>query len=371
MKHFSETRVLEPVSGRAERDLGLGIGAKGLRSMPVLPIPLFGSLVLGFLFLKLVVDGRGRSFIAAMLLLSSVQSLIISLAQHYEVAWALVVQPVTAAAIPPLSWVAFQTSAVRRFDARRDVPHVLVPIFIGFCVAFARAPLDFLIPLVFVAYGIAILIVSSGGSDALPITRLSAGNLPGIIWRVIGVSLIVSAFGDAVIVLAQILDRGAWQPWIIAVTSTGMLLLLGGLSLSSSLWKETEEADDAPDPKPSVDPEEDAKIMARLEALMVQQKLYLDPDLTLNQIARRLILPIKAVSGAINRSTGENVSRYINARRVDVACMALSEGESVTSAMYEAGFNTKSNFNREFLRIKGVPPKVWVTQLAKNSLNKG
>lgn len=339
--------------------------------MPVLPIPLFGSLVLGFLFLKLVVDGRGRSFIAAMLLLSAVQSLIISLAQHYGIGWAFAVQPVTAAAIPPLSWVAFQTSAVRRFDLRRDAPHALVPVFIAFCLAFARAPLDFLIPLIFVSYGVAILVVSWGGSDALPITRLSAGNIPGLIWRIIGISLIVSSFGDAAIVLAQIMDQSAWQPWIIAISSTGMLLLLGGLSLSSSLWKQSDEEGDRPEPKLQSDPEEDAKIMARLDALMEQQKLYLDPDLTLNQIARRLVLPIKAVSGAINRSTGENVSRYINARRVDVACTALEAGESVTSAMYAAGFNTKSNFNREFLRIKTVPPKVWLVQLAENGRNNG
>ncbi|RLJ41411.1 AraC family transcriptional regulator [Litoreibacter meonggei] len=333
--------------------------------MPVLPIPLFGSLLLGFLFLKLLVDGRGRSFIAALLLQSALQSLIISLGQHYGVAWALAIQPITAAAIPPLAWVAFETSAVRRFDLRRHLPHALVPIFIAFCVVYARTPLDFLIPAVFVGYGAAILVVSSRGSDALPITRLSAGHVPGLIWRIIGVSLIVSSFGDAAIVLAQIMGQSEWQPWIVTVSSTGMLLLLGALSLSSSLWRQETDDDDQTESKIQVDPVEDAKIMARLEALMMQQKLYLDPDLTLNQIARRLILPIKAVSGAINRSTGENVSRYINARRVEVACEALQNGESVTSAMLTAGFNTKSNFNREFLRIKQAAPSQWLKSRAK------
>lgn len=337
--------------------------------MPVLPIPLFGSLVLGFLFVKLVVDGRGRSFIAVLLLQCAVQSLIISLGQHYGVAWALVLQPITAAAIPPLAWVAFETSAVRRFDVRRHLPHALVPAFIAFCVVFARTPLDFLIPAVFLGYGAAMLVVSSRGSDALPITRLSAGNVPGLIWRFIGVSLIVSSLGDAAIVVAQVLGHGAWQPWIIAVSSTGMLLLLGTLSLSSNLWRQEADDDEQAEAKVHINPEEDAKIMSRLEALMGQQKLYLDPDLTLNQIARRLILPVKAVSGAINRSTGENVSRYINARRVDVACEALQNGESVTSAMLTAGFNTKSNFNREFLRIKQAAPSQWLKLQAGNGVN--
>lgn len=336
--------------------------------MPVLPIPLFGSLVLGFLFVKLLVGGRGRSFIAVLLLQCALQSLIITLGQHYGVAWAYKLQPITAAAIPPLAWVAFQTSAVRRFDLRRHLPHALAPVFIAFCVFFARAPLDFLIPAEFLGYGLAILIVSSRGSDALPSTRLSAGNVPGLIWRIIGVSLIVSALGDAVIVIAQMIDKGAWQPWIISMTSTGMLLLLGGLSLSSSLWKQELDEEEPIESKTHVDPKEDAKIMTRLEALMMQQKLYLDPDLTLNQIARRLILPVKAVSGAINRTTGENVSRYINSRRVEVACDALMTGENVTSAMLTAGFNTKSNFNREFLRIKQATPSQWMKQQQENRL---
>lgn len=328
--------------------------------MPVLPIPLFCSLILGFLFLKLVVDGRGRSFIALLLLQAALQSLIITLAQHYGLAWARLLQPITAAAIPPLAWVAFETSAVRRFSVSRHVPHVLVPAFIAFCVVFARGPLDFLIPAVFFGYGGAILFASSRGPDALPITRLSAGNIPALVWRVIAVSLIVSAFGDLIIIAAQITGNAAWMPWIITLSSTGMLLLLGTLSLSTSLWR-SEPEDDSPDaPKTVVDPVEDAKIMARLEALMMQQKLYLDPDLSLNQIARRLTLPVKSVSAAINRSTGENVSRYINARRVEVACEALINGENVTSAMLTAGFNTKSNFNREFLRIKQAAPSQWL-----------
>ncbi|MEP3347032.1 MAG: AraC family transcriptional regulator [Litoreibacter sp.] len=328
--------------------------------MPVLPVPLFGCLVLGFMFLKLVVDGRGRSFIALLLLQASLQSLIITLAQHYGLPWARLLQPITAAAIPVTAWIAFETSAVRRFSWSRHVPHALVPIFIAFCVVFARGPLDYVIPAAFFGYGCVILLGSSRGSDALPITRLSAGNVPALVWRVIGGSLIVSSFGDLAIIVAQIMGHGAWQPWIIVVSSTGMLLLLGGLSLSNSLM-DPDPKEDAPVAlKVVIDPEEDVKIMARLKALMEQQKLYLDPDLTLTQIARRLTLPVKSVSSAINRTTGENVSRYINELRVDVACEALKAGESVTSAMLSAGFNTKSNFNREFLRIKEASPSHWL-----------
>jgi len=72
-----------------------------------------------------------------------------------------------------------------------------------------------------------------------------------------------------------------------------------------------------------------------------------------------LNLPVKTLSTAINRGSGENVSRYINARRIKAACAALERGESVTDTMLSAGFNTKSNFNREFLRITGKTPKAY------------
>ena len=100
--------------------------------------------------------------------------------------------------------------------------------------------------------------------------------------------------------------------------------------------------------------------MGRVEALMAQQALYLDPDLTLSQVSRKLGVPVKQVSGAINRVTGENVSRYINGARIAAAQAALLAGENVTSAMLSSGFNTKSNFNREFLRVTGQSPSAWV-----------
>lgn len=68
---------------------------------------------------------------------------------------------------------------------------------------------------------------------------------------------------------------------------------------------------------------------------------------------------MRDVSRAINLSTGENVSRYINRLRIEHAQALLSQGQLVTEAMYQSGFNTKSNFNREFLRVTGQSPSAW------------
>ena len=99
--------------------------------------------------------------------------------------------------------------------------------------------------------------------------------------------------------------------------------------------------------------------MARLNRLLSDRELYLDPDLTLGRLSRRLGIPVKQLSAAINRTTGGNVSRYVNGFRIAKACADLRAGESVTTAMLSSGFSTRSNFNREFRRITGKSPSDW------------
>ncbi|MGB7319114.1 MAG: AraC family transcriptional regulator, partial [Planktotalea sp.] len=133
--------------------------------------------------------------------------------------------------------------------------------------------------------------------------------------------------------------------------------IMGALGLSRSLSDVPEQAGEPKADVQSAASEEDTAIIARLDALVEDGRLYVDPDLTLSRLARKMGMPVKTLSIAINRVTGENVSRYINERRIRDACAALERGESVTDAMLGSGFNTKSNFNREFLRITGKTPR--------------
>ena len=150
----------------------------------------------------------------------------------------------------------------------------------------------------------------------MPRLRLGAGDLPGQIWTIIGAALIGSAFTDVLIVGVQVVGAAYLQPWIISIYSSAMLLVIGVLSLS----RELDTSQDS-DPVPQIEiTEQDIQIVARLELLMTTEKLYLNPDLTLTRLSRRLVVPVKQLSGAINRVTGENVSRYINKERVK-ACL--------------------------------------------------
>jgi AraC-like DNA-binding protein len=322
--------------------------------MLVLPIPVFVALVLGFLLLRrLVAEGR-LGPLSWPLALCAAQSLIIALAQHYQIPGMRLVQPVTATLIPPAAWLAFQASAVRRVN-RRDLAHLAGPVAALASLVAAPALLDLLIPLLFLGYGAAILRRCLGGPDALPQLRLEAGAAPARIWIVIATALGLSALTDALIFVAMAAGAPEARLWLVSLVSAGNLLVVGGLSIARSLDGAPAETQAAPAP----DDKADAESMAALARLMEAERPYLDPDLTLIKLARKLGVSAKALSAAINRTTGENVSRYINAARIDHAKARLAAGDSVTAAMLASGFNTKSNFNREFLRITGKTPTEW------------
>jgi AraC-like DNA-binding protein len=65
-----------------------------------------------------------------------------------------------------------------------------------------------------------------------------------------------------------------------------------------------------------------------------------------------------AFSRSFRRHTGMGVVEYINRLRINLACQLLMNepGRSVTDICYAVGFNNPSNFNRQFLRRKSMPP---------------
>jgi len=105
---------------------------------------------------------------------------------------------------------------------------------------------------------------------------------------------------------------------------------------------------------------EDADTIRRVDETMQEKKLYRDANLNLNRLARRAGIPARQISAAINRTTGKNVSQYVNEHRVAEACRLLNEtDQSVTEIMLTVGFQTKSNFNREFRRVTDMAPLAW------------
>jgi len=88
-----------------------------------------------------------------------------------------------------------------------------------------------------------------------------------------------------------------------------------------------------------------------------ESKLYLDTNLTLERLAKRLHVPARALSEAVNQTQNMNVSQYVNGFRLRHAAMLLQTSKlNVTQVMEQSGFLTRSNFYREFERVYALSP---------------
>ncbi len=326
--------------------------------MPVLPIPMIVALVLLALLVHRVSTRETHVTLLALIAACAVQTAIIALVQYYGITAIHPLQPLFATFIPPIAWLAFTQAAGDKPNLRTCFFHMAGFATALFCIVLHSQLLDVLIPALFAGYGISMLLRLGRGEGSLPHSRLDSGTMPLLAWRIIALSLIASAASDVLIAYFLAWGQTGVLLWVPSVLSSFTLLCLGALSLSNAIESQPDE-----DGEDSIisqeDAERDQSTVAKLDDYVKAQKPFLDPDLTLSRLSRRLLIPAKQLSTAINRVKGENISRYINRHRIEHACEIIMEGKTVTDAMFSSGFNTKSNFNREFLRVKGESPSKW------------
>jgi|SRR6185437_2521129 len=111
---------------------------------------------------------------------------------------------------------------------------------------------------------------------------------------------------------------------------------------------------------PAADRDEKEKIMQTLLQHMQRGKPYLDPELTLDQLALQLSLKPRILSQAINEIRQQNFFDFINHYRIDEAARMLTNPEdkkiTVLEVLYQVGFNSKSSFNTLFKKYTGLTP---------------
>lgn len=122
-------------------------------------------------------------------------------------------------------------------------------------------------------------------------------------------------------------------------------------------------ADDSADRKyssSSLKAEDALKVKRELEQHMAANKPYLNPELSLSQLAAELNLSPHHLSQVINEQFGRNFFDFINWYRVQEVKERLTAPEfshlSVLGIAFDAGFNSKSAFNRVFKNVEGETP---------------
>ncbi len=119
------------------------------------------------------------------------------------------------------------------------------------------------------------------------------------------------------------------------------------------------------DPQPVDDTSRLEALATRLQSLVEGEKLYRDPDLSLKRLASLVGSNTTTTSAAINRRLGQNFSDFINGYRVNEVREAIAEQGSRTllDIGLEAGFSSKTSFNRVFKQLTGQTPSAFKTAL--------
>lgn len=109
------------------------------------------------------------------------------------------------------------------------------------------------------------------------------------------------------------------------------------------------------------DNEDLRSVASELDKIMKEEKLYLDPDLTIVSLSEKTGLPHYIISKSINRIKECNFHSYINKFRVEEIKKLLSDHElsekyTLLSLALDSGFKSKSAFNDIFKKFTGLTP---------------
>jgi AraC-like DNA-binding protein len=98
----------------------------------------------------------------------------------------------------------------------------------------------------------------------------------------------------------------------------------------------------------------------KLLAYMTTERPYLDPDLSLADLARRLKTTPALLSQAVNAGVGKNFNDFVNEYRVEAFKRQVRDPTkahlSFLGLALDCGFNSKATFNRAFRKFTGASP---------------
>ena len=107
-------------------------------------------------------------------------------------------------------------------------------------------------------------------------------------------------------------------------------------------------------------PGESEALSIKIAKVLAEDRLFLDPELTLEDLSNAIGASSRKVSQTINERMGKNFFDLINMHRIAAAKKIFTDRKdpklTVLEVMYEVGFNSKSSFNTQFKKRTGLTP---------------
>ena len=329
--------------------------------MLFVPLPLFATLILGVLLCRFVLSRdmtlRAHQLFACLLGFYAAQSLLTTLRWGYGLQGTAIYVALLAPVLPAVAYLAYRALAGRQTVLQLWPLAVIAVNWIVFLILPVLA--DPLILLTYLGFGGLLLVQCWQGADRLSLSPINDAREISIAMCLTGSALVASGLTDVYLIYDFVENDGRNAGLVVTFVQTAFVLAIG---VSAIFGRATLHADTAPStqidaPTPT---DQDSDIVARLELLFTRDGLHQSEDLSLRRLSRRLGLSDRQVSNAINRTRQMSVSQFVNDFRIKDACAMLSTTQkSVLDVSLSAGFATKSNFNREFLRVTGKTPSKW------------
>ena len=107
--------------------------------------------------------------------------------------------------------------------------------------------------------------------------------------------------------------------------------------------------------------------LSKLEQYMVEEKPFLNPSLTIQDVSAAIEIPVRDLSLLINHKLEQHFYDFVNTYRIENAMDILKDGTkskvTILEILYEVGFNSKSSFNTAFKKHTGNTPTSYRKQL--------
>lgn len=112
--------------------------------------------------------------------------------------------------------------------------------------------------------------------------------------------------------------------------------------------------------------------LLKLQHYMVKEQPFLDPSLTIQNVATAIEIPVRDLSLLINHQLDQHFYDFVNAYRVEKAMGILKDATkskvTILEILYEVGFNSKSSFNTAFKKHTGYTPTDYRKTLKNKTL---
>jgi len=106
----------------------------------------------------------------------------------------------------------------------------------------------------------------------------------------------------------------------------------------------------------------DAQI-STLKQYMAEKEPFLDPSLTIQELANQIDVPVRDLSVLINHKMDQHFFDFVNEYRIKKAMNILKDQSksqlTVLEILYEVGFNSKSSFNTSFKKYTNFTPTAY------------